>query len=89
LPDFESKHRPHLEGLLHPGGELVGLSAATRQQGMFKGGAVAIGVTDRRLLIQPLDRRGDASGEAISIEPQEIESVKAPVVRAYPAVIPG
>ncbi len=44
---------------------------------MFKGGAVAIGVTDRRLLIQPLDRRGDASGEAISIEPQEIDSVKA------------
>jgi len=32
---------------------------------------------------------GDASGEAISIEPQEIESVKAPVVRAYLAVIPG
>jgi len=53
LPDFESKHRPHLEGLLHPGEELVGLCAATRQQGMFKGGAVAIGLTDRRLLIQP------------------------------------
>jgi hypothetical protein len=53
--DFDAKHRPHLEGLLEPGEKLTGVCAATRQQGMFKGGAVAVGVADRRLIIQPLD----------------------------------
>jgi hypothetical protein len=44
---------------------------------MFKGGAVAIGVTDRRLLVQSLDRRGNPVGEPLSIEPEQIASVKA------------
>jgi hypothetical protein len=77
MGDFDAKHRPHLEGLLDPGEEMTGVCAASRQQGPFKGGAVAIGITDRRLLVQPLDRRGDASGEAISIEPRQIASAKA------------
>jgi hypothetical protein len=77
LTDFDSKHRPHLQGLLQPGEELAGICAASRQQGPFKGGAVAIGISDRRLLIQPLDRRGEVSGEPILIEPQQIASVKA------------
>jgi hypothetical protein len=75
--DFDPKHRPHLEALLQPGEQLVGLCAASRQQGPFKGGAVVIGVSNRRLLIEPLDRRGEVTGEPISIEPQEIDSVKA------------
>jgi hypothetical protein len=44
---------------------------------MFKGGAVAIGVTDSRLLVQPLDRRGNPDGPVDSIEPQGIASAKA------------
>jgi hypothetical protein len=44
---------------------------------MFGGGAVAIGVTDRRLLVQPLDRRGDPDGEPLAITPGEVASVKA------------
>jgi hypothetical protein len=44
---------------------------------MFKGGAVAIGVTDRRLLIQPLNRRGDPDGAADSIVPEQVASAKA------------
>jgi hypothetical protein len=75
--DFDAKHRPHLEQLLQPGERLEGICAASRQQGPFKGGAVAIGVSDRRLLVQPLDRRGEASGAPISILPEQIESAKA------------
>src|SRR4051794_17752662 len=44
---------------------------------MFKGGAVAIGVTDRRLLIQPLDRRGEPDGQAQSIVAEQVTSAKA------------
>jgi hypothetical protein len=63
--------------MLQSGERLEGICAASRQQGPFKGGAVAIGISDRRLLIQPLDRRGEASSEPISIEPEEVESAKA------------
>ena len=61
--DFREKHEPRLQGLLDRGEQLRGICAAT-QQSTFKGRAVAIGVTDRRLLLQPLDRRGEPSGEA-------------------------
>jgi hypothetical protein len=44
---------------------------------MFKGGAVAIGITDRRLLIQPLGRRGDPDGPPDSIAPEQVDSAKA------------
>ncbi len=36
-----------------------------------------MGVTDRRLLIQPLDRRGDADGAAESITADQVASAKA------------
>ncbi len=44
---------------------------------MFAGGAVVIGTAESRLLVQPLDRRGDPDGEPLSIAPEEITSVKA------------
>lgn len=74
---FEEKHRPALEALLEPGEQLAGVCAASQQQGLFGGRAVALGVTDRRLLLQPLDRRGDATGEATVLRPQDVESAKA------------
>jgi hypothetical protein len=77
VADFASVHRPHLEALLGGGEELRGICAASQQQGMFKGRAVAIAVTDRRLLIQPLDRRGRPSGDALSITPEQVQSARA------------
>jgi hypothetical protein len=44
---------------------------------MFSGGAVAIGVTDSHLLIQPLSRRGEPDGPIQSITPEQIASAKA------------
>jgi hypothetical protein len=44
---------------------------------MFKGGAVAIGVTDSHLLIQPLDRRGNPDGAVQSIATEQVASAKA------------
>jgi hypothetical protein len=44
---------------------------------MFKGSSVAIGVTDRRLLIQSLDRRGNPDGGPLSLTPEQIADAKA------------
>ena len=36
-----------------------------------------IGVTDRRLLVQSLDRRGDPVGDPLSLTPERVASAKA------------
>jgi len=77
VADLDSKYRPELEASLGAGEELRGLCIASQQKGMFKGGAAVIATTDRRLLVQPLDRRGEPDGQPQSIEPNEIASVKA------------
>ena len=77
MTDFETKHRAALERLLEPGESLDGICAASQQQGMFTGRAVALGVTQRRLILQPLDRRGEAAGEAESVEPGQVASADA------------
>jgi hypothetical protein len=56
---------------------LRGLCIASQQKGMFKGGSAVIGVTDRCLLIQPLNRRGEPEGTAQSIAREQIASAKA------------
>jgi hypothetical protein len=76
MPDFSSVVGPHLESALDSGETLAGVCAAT-QQSAFKGRSVAVGVTDRRLLLAPLDRRGRPNGEVISIRPEEITGAKA------------
>ena len=76
MPDFAEVMRPHLEGALDPGETLEGVCAAA-QQSAFRGRALALGVTDRRLLILPLDRRGRPTDEVVAIGPDEIASVKA------------
>lgn len=77
MADLDSKYRPPLESRLEPGESLQGICVASQQKGLFKGGAVALGVTDRRLLVQPLDRRGEPDGSAQSVAPEQIASAKA------------
>ncbi len=74
---FEQHHDQHLRSLLEPGESLLGVCAASQQRGMFSGGAVALAATERRLIVQPLDRRGRAEGEASSIRPEELSSAEA------------
>jgi hypothetical protein len=77
LSGLDAKYLPQLEALLAPAEELRGICVASRQQGMFKGGTVALGITDRRLIIQPLNRRGDPEDEAESISTEQVASAKA------------
>lgn len=74
---MESKYRPGLESQLESGEELRGICIASQQKGLFKGGAALIGTTGRRLLFQPLDRRGEPDGPPQSIAPEQIASAKA------------
>lgn len=77
MADLDPKYRPPLETRLEPGEELRGICVASERKGLFKGGAVALGVTDQRLLVQSLDRRGEPDGEPLSIGPEEVASAKA------------
>ena len=55
------KLRPPLARLVEPGEQLVGMCVAV-QQSAFRGNQVAFGITDRRLLLQPVDRRFEPKG---------------------------
>ncbi|CAN5425208.1 hypothetical protein BH10ACT11_BH10ACT11_08310 [soil metagenome] len=74
--DFETKLRPALEQLLDSGEALEGICACSQQRGLFGGGSVALGISDRRLIVQPLDMRGNPKGEATMLTPAEIASAK-------------
>ncbi len=77
MADSDSKFRPYLEPQLEDGEDLRGICVASQQKGMFKGGAVALGVTDRRLLVQSLTRRGDPDGPPLALMGEQIASAKA------------
>jgi hypothetical protein len=69
--DLDSKLRRVAEALLTQGEELRGVCVAT-QLDMFKGRQVLLGVTDRRLLVQGINRKFEPVGEAISLLPERI-----------------
>lgn len=76
--EFRERLDAQLAELLEPDESLLGVCATSQQKGMFSGGVAALVVTDRRLIVQELDRRGRVkAGEYTSITEPEIESVKA------------
>jgi hypothetical protein len=77
MADLDSEYRPVLERQLEDGEELRGVCIASQQKSVFKGAAVVIGTTDRRLLVQSLDRRGEPDGPSQPIVPEQIASAKA------------
>jgi hypothetical protein len=74
--DLDAKLRPVAEALLTQGEELRGVCVAT-QVGMFKGRQVLLGVTDRRLVVQGMNRKFEPVGEAISLPPERIADASA------------
>jgi hypothetical protein len=69
--DLDAKLRAALAPPLEPGEELRGVCVAT-QQSMFKGRQVALGVSDRRLLVQGMNRKFEPDGEPVSLPPERI-----------------
>ena len=74
--DFHSRVRPLIEPILDPGEEVGGICAAT-QQSTFKGSLVALAVTDRRLILQKLDRKIQPAEVPVSIGTREVASASA------------
>jgi hypothetical protein len=70
--DFAERVGPLLRSMLQEGETLQGIVAATHQK-TFSGSLFAIGVTDRRLLLQPLDRHLRGKGEVRSISPEALQ----------------
>lgn len=67
MPDsLEAALRDALQPALAPGEQLLGACAATQQK-LFSGWMVAIGTTDRGLVLQRLDRKLRADGSPIRI----------------------
>jgi hypothetical protein len=71
--DFATTVRPAVEAQLDAGEQLQGLVAATQQK-TFSGQLYAIAVTDRRLLLVPLDRRLQPRGDPSSVTGQTVAS---------------
>ena len=65
-----------LSPALEQGEELSGACVAS-QVGLFRGRQVAIGVTPARLLVQPVSRKFEPAGEAISLPPARIAAARA------------
>lgn len=63
------------QSLLPPGEELLGALAATEVK-TFGGGVRAVFVTHLRLIFQPVDRKWQSKGEALSIRPEDIEDFR-------------
>lgn len=73
---LDEKLRPVAEAALQPGEQLQGFLIAT-QSGIFRGGMRALVITDGRLVVQPVNRKFEATGQTISIKPDEIADLRA------------
>lgn len=71
---LEAKLRPVIEALLEPGEELRGVCVGA-ESGMFKGRQVAVGTTDRRLIVQGMSRKFAAEGEPLLLSAERIAEV--------------
>lgn len=77
MSDLDSNLRAAIEPSLEAGEELRGVCVASQQLSVFKGRQVAIGVTDRRLIVQGMTRRFAADGPAVSLPPERIADASA------------
>jgi hypothetical protein len=73
--EFAVKARPAIEQVLQPGEQLFGIAAATHAK-TFSGQLYAVGTTDRRLILQPLDRHIQPKGAPLLLAPEAIESAR-------------
>jgi hypothetical protein len=72
---LEAKLTPIGRALLQPGEELRGTLVATEAK-TFGGGPRAVVVTNRRLLVQPVDRKWGAKGKPLSLLPGDIAELR-------------
>jgi len=74
--DIHSLVRPPLEALLEPGESLNGIVIATQRK-TFSGQMLALGVTDRRVIVQPLTHKSGPDGAPTSLTLDQLKSAWA------------
>ncbi len=74
--DIHSLVRPPLEARLEPGESLNGIVIATQRK-TFSGQMLALGVTDRRVIVQPLTRKSEPDGAPTSLTLDQLKSAWA------------
>lgn len=74
--DLSDVLHPMLVHCLHPGERLHGILLAAQLRPFRFTRTYAVGVTDDRLLLQPLDLAGAADGAPISLTPHEVRSAR-------------
>ena len=70
------KLRPVIEPLLEPGEELRGVCIGA-DSGMLKGRQVAVGTTDRRLIVQGMNRKFEPKDAPLLLTPDRIADASA------------
>ncbi len=78
MSEFHDRVSTAIAGVLEPGESLEGVVAATQRK-TFSGRTVAVAVTDRRLVVQPLTRRLVPDGDPVSITPDALRAASAVV----------
>jgi hypothetical protein len=76
MGELGEKLRGAIEPSLEPGEQLLGTCIAS-QVSTFKGRQVVIGTTDRRLIVQGMNRKFEHDGPPISITPERLAEAKA------------
>jgi hypothetical protein len=74
VADLGERLRGALEPLLEPGEELRGVLVGA-ESGMLKGRQVAVGTTERRLLIQGMNRKFEPKDDPLLLTPDRIADV--------------
>jgi len=74
--DIHTLVRPHVEASLLDGETLRGVVLATHRK-TFSARMVALGVTDQRLIVQPLTRRSEPDGAPMSLTLDDVRSAWA------------
>lgn len=76
MTELATTLRARVEPLLEAGEELLGTCLATEQT-LFSGHPTAVGVTQRRLLLQPLDRKFEPRGEPLLLRHEDVVAADA------------
>ncbi len=73
---FDDQLETVVKPLVEDGESLRGMCAGSWQKGMFSQSMVAFAVTDRRLIVQPANRKWEADGEPLSLTRDQVASAK-------------
>jgi hypothetical protein len=73
---FDDQLSEVVQPLVEEGESLLGVCAGSWQKGMFSQSMVAFAVTDKRLVVQPANRKWEPDGEPLSLTRDQIVSAK-------------